>query len=115
MKNQETKKIRVALYDPFLDTLGGGEKYILSIMDVFSDLGYEVNIFWDKDLKQEIKKRFELQCINTLKFLPNVFKNNSSPLKTLQTLKTFDYFFYVTDGSYFFQEPKKFCLCDDSG
>ncbi|MEK7597846.1 MAG: glycosyltransferase family 4 protein [Patescibacteria group bacterium] len=98
MKNQDLKKIKVAVYDPFLDTLGGGEKYILSIMDVLIDLGYEVNIIWDKDLRREIKERFLFRSIERLKFLP---------LKTLQTLRTFDYFFYVTDGSYFFSGAKK--------
>ncbi len=98
MKNQEIKKIKVGMYDPFLDTLGGGEKYILSIMDVFAELGYEINIIWNKNLTQEIKNRFSLQSIKRLKFLP---------LKTLKGLQTFDYFFYVTDGSYFFSGAKK--------
>jgi len=98
MKNQETKKIRVALYDPYLDTLGGGEKYTLSIMDVFADLGYEINIFWNKDLSKEILNRFSLQSIKRLKWL-NV--------KNLKNLSSFDYFFYVTDGSYFFSGAKK--------
>ncbi len=88
---------KVVIYDPFLDTLGGGEKYILSIMDVFSDLGYEINIFWNKDLTKEIKKRFQLQCIDTLKFLDK---------KNLKNLRAYDYFFYVTDGSYFFSGAK---------
>ena len=98
MKNQKAKKIKVGMYDPFLDTLGGGEKYIFSIMDVLADLEYEINIIWDKDLSHEIKKRFSFRCIDTSKFLP---------LKTLRTLRTFDYFFYVTDGSYFFSGAKK--------
>lgn len=42
-----------------------------------------------------------------MKWLPNIFKNNSSPLKALGALKTYDYFFYVTDGSYFFSGAKK--------
>jgi len=106
MKNK-TKK--AALYDPYLDTLGGGEKHILSILEVFAEQGYEVNIFWDKNLTKEIKDRFAFRCIDTSKYLPNIFKNNSFPLKTLrtlQTLKIFDYFFYVTDGSYFFSGAK---------
>jgi len=104
MKN---KIKRVALYDPYLDTLGGGEKHILSILEVFAEQGCEINVFWDKDLRKEIKDRFAFRCIDTSKFLPNIFKNNSSPLKTLQTLQTFDYFFYITDGSYFFSGAKK--------
>ncbi|EKE14265.1 MAG: hypothetical protein ACD_12C00601G0004, partial [uncultured bacterium] len=38
MKN---KSKRIALYDPYLSTLGGGEKHILSILDVFAEQGYE--------------------------------------------------------------------------
>lgn len=89
---------KVALYDPYLDTLGGGEKYILSIMDVFVDLGYEINIFWDKDLSKEIKNRFSLQSFNRLKWINK---------KALKNLWPYDYFFYVTDGSYFFSGAKK--------
>lgn len=98
---------RVALYDPYLDTLGGGEKHILSIMEVFAELGYEINIFWKEDLSKEIRERFSLQFIKQLRFLP---------LKTLRTLQTFDYFFYVTDGSYFFSRANNnfvFCMVPD--
>jgi glycosyltransferase involved in cell wall biosynthesis len=101
------KNLKVGLYDPYLDTLGGGEKHILSILEVFAEQGYEVNIFWDKDLSKEIKERFTFRCIDTSKFLPNIFKKDFSPLQTLRALRTFDYFFYVTDGSYFFSSAKK--------
>ena len=115
---------KIGVYDPFLDTLGGGEKYILSIMDVFADLEYEINIIWDKDLTQEIKNRFAFRYINTWKWLPNVFRchpersrgilNKISRLISLarndnffSILKEYDYFFYVTDCSYFFSGAKK--------
>lgn len=88
---------QVALYDPYLDTLGGGEKYILSIMDVFADLGYEINIIWNKDLSKEIKNRFSLQSFKRLKWINE---------KVLKDLWAYDYFFYVTDGSYFFSGAK---------
>jgi len=113
MKN---KTIKVGVYDPFLDTLGGGEKHILSILEVFAKEGYEINIFWDKDISKKIKDRFSFQYIDKLKLRPNIFKNNSSVLKTLQGLKTYDYFFYVTDGSYFFSGAKNnfvFCMVPD--
>ncbi|MDO9027398.1 MAG: hypothetical protein Q7U68_00835, partial [Candidatus Roizmanbacteria bacterium] len=104
------KNLKVGLYDPYLDTLGGGEKHILSILEVFAEQGYEVNIFWDKNLTQEISNRFSFQSINRLKRLPNIFKQKRSLFKTFETfqaLKKFDYFFYVTDGSYFFSGAKK--------
>ncbi len=113
MKNK-TKK--VALYDPYLDTLGGGEKHILSILEVFAEQGYQINIFWDKNLTKEIKNRFSLHYINIIKFLASPFKKDFSPLQTLRTLSTYDYFFYVTDGSYFFSGAKNnfvFCMVPD--
>jgi len=89
---------KVGVYNPFLDTLGGGEKYIFSIMDVFADLGYEIDIFWDKDLSKEIKDRFSFRSIDRLKWINK---------KNLKNLWAYDYFFYITDGSYFFSLAKK--------
>ena len=103
------KGTKVGLYNPYLDTLGGGEKHILSIVDVVAEKGGEITVFWDKDLSREIKKRFSLRHINKIKWLPR-------SLKTLRTLRTFNYFFYVTDGSYFFSPAKKnfvFCMVPD--
>lgn len=97
---------RVALYDPYLDTLGGGEKHVLSILEVFAEQGYQVTIFWDKNLTKEIKNRFSLQFIDQLDWQPNIFKDLFS-FRNLGILKNFDYFFYVTDGSYFFSSAKK--------
>jgi len=109
-------KKSIALYNPYLDTLGGGEKHILSILKIFDEQGYQITIFWNNDLTSPIKKKFCLSFNNSLKFIPNIFKDYKpfiNPLKTLQTLRTFDYFFYVTDGSYFFSPAKKnfvFCM-----
>lgn len=103
---KDIKIKRAALYDPFLDTLGGGEKHILSILKVLEDEGYEINIFWDKNLQKQIENRFSLRFNQNFKFLPNIFKSKNT-LWTLKTLRTFDYFFYVTDGSYFFSSAKK--------
>lgn len=115
MKKNEIKKLKIGLYDPFLDTLGGGEKHILSIIGVLAGQGSEISIFWDKNLTSEINNRFSLHSLKTLKWLPNIFED-SSPLRTLKTLRTFDYFFYVTDGSYFFSGAKNnfvFCMVPD--
>jgi hypothetical protein len=98
-------KKSVALYDPYLDILGGGEKYILSVLKILEQLGLEINIFWDKDLSSEIKDRLSVN-FNKLKFIPNIF-NKASNIGKLITLKQFDYFFYLTDGSYFLSSAKK--------
>ncbi|MFA5136111.1 MAG: glycosyltransferase [Patescibacteria group bacterium] len=105
------KKKKAALYNPYLDVLGGGEKHILSMMQVLENQGYELCIFWDQDLSQEIDTRLNLHFQN-LHFIPNIFKW-SSPIKKLHKLASFDIFFYVTDGSYFFSTAKRnfvFCM-----
>ena len=98
--------MKVALYNPFIETLGGGEKHILSIIQVFAEQGAEISIFWNKNLTHEIENRFSFEYVKNIKWLPNIF-NNHSPLRTLQSLKNFDYFFYVTNGSYFASLAKK--------
>ncbi len=107
-------KIKVGLYNPYLDTLGGGEKHILSILQVFAEENGEINIFWDKNLSSEIKKRFSLDYVNKINWLPSI--KTLGTLKTLKMLFSFDYFFYVTDGSYFFSTAKNnfiFCMIPD--
>ena len=114
MKKARLRK-QAALYDPYLDTLGGGEKHILSILKVLEDEGYQINVFWDKNLQPQIENRFRLQFVNQIKFLPNIFAKQNS-IGKLVTLKGFDIFFYVTDGSYFFSSAKKnfaFCMIPD--
>lgn len=96
---------KIGVYDPFLDTLGGGEKYIFSILEALSEKGCEINIFWDGDLSKEIKSRFALKSIGLWKWLPNIFRYGSV-VNRIITLKALDYFFYVTDGSYFFSPSK---------
>lgn len=93
---------KVALYDPYLDVMGGGERHILSILKVIEDTGCKVTIYWDRDLTGNIKEKLNIVFQHGLTFLPK-FKDLSS----------FDYFFYVTDGSYFFSSAKKtfiFCM-----
>ncbi len=100
------KKKAVGLYDPYLDTLGGGEKYFLSIAKALEE-NYEIDIFWNKNLQNEFKIKFNLSFNYLINFLPNIFLNNEGIVKKILLLRKYDYFFYVTDGSYFFSSAKK--------
>lgn len=105
---------KVALYDPYLDTLGGGEKHILSIIQVFEEQGYEVSIFWDTNLTQDLQNKLNL-TFKKIAFIPEIFPHGGI-LKKIQELSSFDAFFYVTDGSYFISSSKKnyvFCMVPD--
>ncbi len=107
MKNQRT----AGLYDPYLDVMGGGEKHILSILQVLEKEGYDISLFWNQNLTSSIKNKLNLQFKN-LTFIPNIF-TSPSPVEKIKVLKNFDLFFYVTDGSYFVSSAKKniiFCM-----
>jgi len=109
-------KKKVGLYDPFLDTLGGGELHVLSILNVLNAHEYESFLFWDTNITKNIEEKFSLRFKNGIKFIPNIFKAKISPLRKLGILKNFDIFIYVTDGSYFFSSAKKnviFCMVPD--
>ncbi len=100
------KRKKAALYNPYLDTLGGGEKLILSILKVLSLHDYDIDIFWDVDVSEQVKEKFNLSFSPPLTFRPNIFPT-ASPLKKITELAKYDAFFYVTNGSYFFSGAKK--------
>lgn len=95
---------KVGLYNPYLDSLGGGERYILSILKVLQSSGFEISIFWDRDLSKSIEEKFGLSLQN-ITFLPNHFKH-SRDLKKYSVLSQFEDFIYITDGSYLFSTAK---------
>ena len=59
--------MRIAIYSPYLDTFGGGEKYMLTIAESLSkkhtvDLLFDSHLFslGAEDLKQALAERFNL-------------------------------------------------------
>lgn len=107
-------KKTVALYSPYLATLGGGERHILSILQTLSKRGMNVIIFWKGDLSQEIHEQLQIS-IPHLRFVKMDFSQMNF-LEKLQALWGIDHFFYVTDGSYFFSSAHQthiFCTVPD--
>lgn len=100
------KRKKVALYNPFLDVMGGGEKHILSILKVIQDNGYEAFIFWDDDLSESFEQKLNLHFSEKIQFLPNIFPQ-ASIIDKAKRLNDFDIFLYVTNGSYFYSSAKK--------
>lgn len=90
---------KIAMYDPYLDVLGGGEKYILLIAQVFEEYGYTIDLLWDdKKILNRLKKQLHIafkkaQVISSFISL--------SFIQKLMKTREYDYFFYVSDGSYF--------------
>lgn len=89
--------MRIGIFDPYLDTLGGGEKYILDIAEVLSKKN-SVVLFWkEKDILSTVKERFNLDLSNVE--VSDSFSYTTTLLKKVQLTRSFDIFFYVSDGS----------------
>lgn len=83
---------RAAIYDPYLDTLGGGERYCLTVAEILLKHGYKVDLFWsgNQDLIEKASQRFSLKLtgLNLVKDIFNIkpkqidlFEENENLLK----------------------------------
>lgn len=82
--------MRAAIYNPYLDTLGGGEKYSLSFAKVLAeDFGYEVDFEWgNSKIKEELINRFGFKLPNNINFIKDIKRGEG-----------YDICFWVSDGS----------------
>ena len=95
MKNMTVKK-KAGFYSPYLNTLGGGERYTLTFADCLSKNGYQVDVFWDdKAIKPKIKERLGIK-IEQVNFIPNNFNSSG-----------YDLVFFLSDGSLPFLTAKQ--------
>lgn len=108
--------MKVGIYSPYLDTIGGGEKYMLTIAESLSKEN-DVDIFLDShlqtlDIKSIIKKTGSLLNLDleNVNFIKAPFGKNTNFWDRLKFLKKYDLFFYLTDGSIFYSTAKKSIL-----
>lgn len=81
--------MKAAIYNPYLDTLGGGERYTLTFAKVLAEEGYDVDIEWkDKAIKEKLSKRFGLKLPNNINVVDSINRGEG-----------YDICFWVTDGS----------------
>lgn len=105
--------MKIAIYSPYLDTAGGGEKYMLTIAEILSN-NYQVYVLLDnhlkelgiENIKEKITKLHDLD-LSKIIFLDAPFGKGSSFIKRLFFLRRFDALFYLTDGSIFYPTAKK--------
>lgn len=94
---------RAGIFDPYLDTLGGGERYCLTLAELLLNLDWKVDIFWEgKNLKPKIGERMGID-INRVSFIPK-------PKKILEMFKKYpkyDLLFFLSDGAIPFMFAKK--------
>lgn len=105
--------MKVAIYSPYLDTFGGGEKYMMTIAEVLSPVN-TVDVLLDRHLldlgrehlKKELSKRFDLN-LDKVRFTEGPVGKGASLLQRLFFLKNYDVLFYLTDGSIFYPTARK--------
>lgn len=80
--------MRAAIYNPYLDTLGGGERYSMAVARVLLAKGYSVDVEWvDSDIKGKLEKRFGVR-LDGVNFVSDVNRGDG-----------YDLCFWVSDGS----------------
>jgi len=95
--------MKAGFFDPYLDTVGGGERYVLTLGEHLSQKGWEVIVFWDNPkIKEKLENRFNFD-LNRVKFLP-IQKNLFERWKLS---RDYDLFFWLSDGSIPFLFAKK--------
>ncbi|MBP6994153.1 glycosyltransferase family 4 protein [Candidatus Woesebacteria bacterium] len=101
---------KIALWNPYLDTVGGGEKHALQICEYFVKNGYELTIFWDESIKKPLEEKLAIQLPKDTRWLKKL--TSYSAVERLSLLRIYDVLVYVTDGSYFVSTAKKtVCFC----
>lgn len=91
--------MKVGLFSPYLKTLGGGERYLLTIAQFFLNQGHEVTFYTDSPVSAaEISNRFNLDLKN-IKFRPDVFFNENGFIKRVHETSKYDWFVFLSDGS----------------
>lgn len=91
--------MKIGIFDPYLDSLSGGEKYMLTAASCLSQEN-NVSIFWDeeKEIKRKAKDKLGIS-LEKVKFTENIFKTNYPRLRRLKKTKDYDLIIYLSDGS----------------
>lgn len=85
---------RALIHDPYWDSLGGGERYTSTFIELLLEQKWDVDICWNKDVSSEVKERFGID-ISQAKYC--------SELAT----EKYDLVFWLSDGSLPLSKAKK--------
>lgn len=90
--------MKIGIYDMYLDALGGGEKYMLSIASHLSK-EHAVDIFWDDEtILKRAATRFSLDY-SKITVVKNIFISPLSFFQKKKRMQSYDLIIYLSDGS----------------
>lgn len=93
---------KALIFDPYLDTLGGGERYCLTFALGLLSAGYSVEIAWnDKNTLEMAQERFglDLSSLKLNRRAFEIFQGKSSIVKRFFFTIKYGLIFWVSDGS----------------
>jgi glycosyltransferase involved in cell wall biosynthesis len=89
--------MKIGIYNPYFDSLGGGERYVLTLAEYLSQK-HTVTLFWDdKEMPQIAEDRFNLDLSKVI-VKPNFFISANFAAKLYQSSQ-YDVIFFLSDGS----------------
>lgn len=94
--------MRALIYDPYVDTMGGGERYVLTLSLALIKAGYSVDLAWKDDgVISEAARRFNLD-LSGVKIDRQAYHDlslSAGLLARYRRTKNYDLVFWVSDGS----------------
>lgn len=94
--------MKALVYDPYVDTMGGGERYVLTFSLALIKVGYDVTLAWkDTVVIAEAARRFNLD-ISSIKIEPKAYQSlslSAGLLERYSRTRDYDLVFWVSDGS----------------
>lgn len=94
--------MRALIYDPYLDTLGGGERYALSVAATLAKNDYQVSYAWpDRKIFAATRARFGLNfdpfAVEPAAY--SLFQQPGHLLAKWRLTRSYDLIFWLSDGS----------------
>jgi len=90
--------MKIGIHSPYLDSLGGGERYMLTIAEHLSR-NHTVDIFWnDGKIKKKVFERLAID-LKRINFVEDIFYLGKNLLKKLILSREYDLVIFLSDGS----------------
>lgn len=98
--------MKIGFYNPYFDSLGGGERYVLTLASYLSDKN-DVRIFWhNSEILSQVQDRLGIE-LSKVRVAESIF-NEKNLIKRLRETQKYDLLFILSDGSI----PSSFARCN---
>ena len=80
--------MKAAIFNPYLNTMGGGERYTMAFVTVLKELGFKVDVEWkSKNIRRKLEDRFGID-LTGVNFVKDIKRGDG-----------YEVCFWVSDGS----------------